>query len=328
MQAQSHHLARFSGFRPDFWKAMAHLSSRPPASWPPPPDCLLLCLWFEFPPPFHRPWRSRPPAPSTHPSVCFCSWFWLEPSPSLNSCLELHLWFSVFLLMPRLRGKSKRGAAWYAARGRGSRGRGKQTLQSLPQDSARASTPELPLASTRATSPDHPPERATTPELPPLSSPYACRVEWFDNHGNSLGFAPKLSPEPSSPHQPPPRPPPPSAPPIPSAPLSSSSSPLPSPDSPSSSSDFPPPPPPSFACTRCAEMEPLKDSLDFIKRAIKDVNGAIKEMQNREEDQIRREELLMSLLRDLRQIIPDTGALGKDNAQDRRNEQRPDPSSG
>jgi hypothetical protein len=26
--------------------------------------------------------------------------------------------------------------------------------------------------------------------LPPLSSPWACRVEWFDLHGNSLGFAP------------------------------------------------------------------------------------------------------------------------------------------
>jgi hypothetical protein len=136
--------------------------------------------------------------------------------------------------------------------------------------------PYFPLSSTRATSLDHPPERTTTPELPPLYSPYACRVEWFDSHGNSLGFAPKLNLKPPSPHQPPPRPPPSFVPSFSSAPLSSSSSPLPSPDSPSSSFDFLPPPPPSFACTRCAEMETLKDSLDFIKRTIKDVNDAIK----------------------------------------------------
>jgi hypothetical protein len=145
--------------------------------------------------------------------------------------------------MPRIRGKSKRGATWYAARGRGVRGRGRQALPSLPPDPARASTPEHPLASPRVISPDHSPDRATSPGLPPLSSPYACRVEWFDSQGNSLGFAPKLSPSPPR-QPPPPPPPPPSAPPAPSVPFSSSSSPLPSPDSPTSSSDLPPPPPP------------------------------------------------------------------------------------
>jgi hypothetical protein len=104
-QAQSHHLARFSdGFRPAFWKAMAHSSSRPPESWPPPADCLVFCLWLEF------PWRSRPPAPSTHPPVHYCFWFWLDSCPSNNNYHALHLWFPVFFLMPRLRGKSKRGA--------------------------------------------------------------------------------------------------------------------------------------------------------------------------------------------------------------------------
>jgi hypothetical protein len=31
--------------------------------------------------------------------------------------------------------------------------------------------------------------------LPPLSSPWACRVKWFDLHGNSLDFAPGPLPE-------------------------------------------------------------------------------------------------------------------------------------
>jgi hypothetical protein len=53
-----------------------------------------------------------------------------------------------------------------------------------------------------------------------------------------------------------------------------------------------------------------------------------KRCKHREEERIRREELLMSLLQDLRQVISDTGALGKDTVQDRRNEQRLDPSSG
>jgi hypothetical protein len=115
-QAQSHHLARFNGFRPAFWKAMAHSSSWPPESWPPPADCLVFCLWLEF------PWRSRPSVPSTHPPVRYFFWFWLDSCPSNNSYHALHLWFPVFFLMPRLRGKSKWGVTWYAARGRGSRG--------------------------------------------------------------------------------------------------------------------------------------------------------------------------------------------------------------
>jgi hypothetical protein len=74
----------------------------------------------------------------------------------------------------------------------------------------------------------------------PLSSPWACRVEWFDSMGNSLGFAPKLSPEPPPIHQPPSHLPSPSTLPSP-PPLTSSSSPLPSSASPHSSSDAPPP---------------------------------------------------------------------------------------
>jgi len=51
-------------------------------------------------------------------------------------------------------------------------------------------------------------------------------------------------------------------------------------------------------------------------------------MSHREEERIRREELLMTLLQDLRQVIADTGALGRDTMQDQRDEQRLDPNSG
>jgi hypothetical protein len=189
-----------------------------------------------------------------------------------------------------------------------------------------ASTPERPLASS-VSSP-----RTTLPNGPLLQVCLLCLLltpvefEWFDSQGNSLGFAPKLNLSP--PRQPLPPPPPPSAPPILSVPFSSSSSPLPSPDSPTSSSDLPPPPPPSPVCTHCAGKEAIKDSLDAIKRAIEDVKGAINEMQHREEEQTRHEEHLMTLLQDLRQVISDTGALSRDTAQDRRHEQRLDPSSG
>jgi hypothetical protein len=75
-------------------------------------------------------------------------------------------------------------------------------------------------------------------------------------------------------------------------------------------------------------MENLKNSLDFIQSSIMDVKCAIKELLNRDDSRVRREELLESLLRDLRHTIPDTGILGKDTAQDQQKEWRPDLSSG
>jgi hypothetical protein len=229
---------------------------------------------------------------------------------SLNSGF-LHLWFVsippllFFFPMPRQRGKSKRGAAWY-----NSRGRGRQATQNLPQT----------------------PDRASTPDLPPLSSPWACRVEWFDSMGNSLGFAPKLSPEPPPIHQPPSRLPSPSSLPSPTAPLTSSSSPLPSSASPHSSSDVPPPlspplpPPPS--CARCDGFMKLQNSLDITQNSVFEVKRDMAELLNRDDRRERREERLETLLCALLHTTPDTGTPAKDIVNDPQKERKPGPSSG
>jgi hypothetical protein len=102
------------------------------------------------------------------------------------------------LVMPRIRGKSKRGAAWYEARGR------KPHIPDSP--------PEADLPPPEANSPwkvEFPPALAPivvptpaqplfehTLDLSPLSNPYACRIEWFDHLDNSMGFSP---PPPSPP---------------------------------------------------------------------------------------------------------------------------------
>jgi hypothetical protein len=123
------------------------------------------------------------------------------------------------ITMPRLRGKSKRGAAWYAARGR-------EAPISDPPPESEAIPVLAPIIAPTPAEPLH----EATPDLSPLSNPYDCRIEWFDTLGNSLGYVP---PPPSPPRRPPP-------PPSPSrhrVVASSAPSPL-----PSSSSDSPLPP--------------------------------------------------------------------------------------
>jgi hypothetical protein len=123
---------------------------------------------------------------------------------------------STALAMPRLRGKSRRGKAWYAARG-------KEVPNSDPPPENEAIPILAPILAPTPTEP----LREATPDLSPLSNPYSDRVEWFDTLGNSLGYAP-------SPPSPPRRPPPPPSPSRHQAEATSAPSPL-----PSSSSDSP-----------------------------------------------------------------------------------------
>jgi hypothetical protein len=77
-------------------------------------------------------------------------------------------------VMPRQRGKSKRGSAWQPNRPR-------LALRPPPAPS-HSSSPSSPTSSAQS---GH-----SLNSLSPLSSPYACRIEWFDLLGNSLGFNP------------------------------------------------------------------------------------------------------------------------------------------
>jgi hypothetical protein len=93
----------------------------------------------------------------------------------------------------------------------------------------------------------------TTPDLSPLSNPYAYRIEWFDTLDNSLGFAP---PPPSPPHRPPPPPSPSRHPPTTFVPTFS----------PSSSYDSPLSPHLRPVCDRCDDRAMIMDSLSDLKR--------------------------------------------------------------
>jgi hypothetical protein len=149
-----------------------------------------------------------------------------------SSWAPLRFWRSP-LTMPRPRGKPKRGAAWYLARGR------KPSASDIPDDPVNpheafpAAFPEVPDELPAAPTPeallvDPPPGASPPPEeapplapilvdaqnqppcdLSPLSNPYGCRVEWFDLHGNSLGFAPPPPSPPRFPFTSPRAPPPP-----------------------------------------------------------------------------------------------------------------------
>jgi hypothetical protein len=126
-------------------------------------------------------------------------------------------WLTLLLYMPRPRGKPRRGAAWYQARGREPpstpRAVSTHCISDIPPPSAPmdAHPPEegSPPPLTHLVIPSAPSEPAVDPvtDLSPLSNPYGCRVEWFDHLGNSIGYAP---PPPSPPRRPlfPPPPPP------------------------------------------------------------------------------------------------------------------------
>lgn len=106
-----------------------------------------------------------------------------EPSRvRLSSQLPLrHLSFSPVCFSPhcvsemaRQRGKSKRGSAWQPSRPR-------LALHPPPAPSHNSSSSSPSSLSQSSHSLNN---------LPPLSSPFACRLEWFDLSGNSLGFNP------------------------------------------------------------------------------------------------------------------------------------------
>jgi hypothetical protein len=232
--------------------------------------------------------------------------------PSSNNSHNFHvllIWFQVAFSMPRLRGKSKRGATWYAAKGRGTRGCGQQARPSSPQDPECVSTPEPLIAPT-------PSSHLIFLLGPPLLICLRCRLLMLsESNGSTVMVTPSASLQGSV------HPPPPPAStststshhlhlPCSLTPLSSLSSPIPCSDSPTSSSDSPPPPLPSSACSRCAGRNILEESLDAIKRGIEDIKGVINEMQHKEKEWLCREELLMTLLQDLRQVISDRGKLG------------------
>jgi hypothetical protein len=77
------------------------------------------------------------------------------------------------LAMPRLRGKPKRGPLWF---------QNKVAIASRH--------PPIPAPSPSSSPPSSAQSSPGQSGLPPLSSPWACRVEWFDLHDNSLGYAP------------------------------------------------------------------------------------------------------------------------------------------
>jgi hypothetical protein len=114
-KSQSHHQSSYGGFRPEPWSAKAHSSPWPPKSRPLP---ILMSSFYS---------GSRfcsPPCPRLPTSLhgfCSVTVSRLASRSSGNhshSPYALYIWFQVAISMPRLRGKSKRGAAWYAARER------------------------------------------------------------------------------------------------------------------------------------------------------------------------------------------------------------------
>jgi hypothetical protein len=120
-----------------------------------------------------------------------------EPPLGLHSSLVLTCYVSQLLVpsyllfasaMPRLRGKSKQGSAWY---------------QNRPRMAIRPQPAPTPSHNSPPSSPSSSGQSSQSQSgLPPLSSPWACRVEWFDLLGNSLGFSPSPLPDLASSSQP------------------------------------------------------------------------------------------------------------------------------
>lgn len=114
-KSQSHHQSSYGGFRPKPWSAKAHSSTWPPKSRPLPDFDVVLLLWFEL-------LQSSLPSASSISSrflQCHCVRFASRSSGNhSHSPYTLYIRFQAIISMPRLRGKSKRGAAWYATKER------------------------------------------------------------------------------------------------------------------------------------------------------------------------------------------------------------------
>jgi hypothetical protein len=212
--------------------------------------------------------------------------------------------------MPRPRGRSRRGAAWYRARGR----------EPPPSVQSRAAQNPSPTISPHCTSASPPPlapmdaqppgevfppplTRLVVPSpskpkvdpetgLSPLSNPFSCRIEWFDLMGNSIGYAPPPPSPPRHPFLPPPPPP--------SRPRSFAL--IPSPGLFFLLPSLPPPSPLNF---RDAERAELLTTLDSIKKELEDIKTAMREVQSREDDRWRRVDNVMAFLQDLRRAMAD-----------------------
>jgi hypothetical protein len=96
--------------------------------------------------------------------------------------------------MPRLQGKSKRESDWQQNRPRLAI---RPTPTPVPSHNSSPSSPASSKYFTHSLN-----------GLPPLSSPYACRIKWFEILGNSLGFNPGPIPNLASSSQPAPVAPP------------------------------------------------------------------------------------------------------------------------
>jgi hypothetical protein len=268
--------------------------------------------------------------------------------PSLRPAFELWcdlLWILArlrgsLLTMPRPRGKPKRGAAWYLARGRkppASEAQDEPVAphaalpeafpadpppEALPADPTLEAIPAFPplgaaqpldeappVAPLLVPGPNQLPCDQTTCEQPPcdlspLSNPYGCRVEWFDLYGNSLGFAPPPPSPPPRPSYPPSPPRPPLTTPHPTSPLRSSSS--------SSLHTHP-----NFSCAKCADRTKLLETINLMKKDLEviklmkkdleEIKAATLDAQQRETDRWRRVDALMMFMQDLQQAMAERG---------------------
>jgi hypothetical protein len=166
-----------------------------------------------------------------HPLRCSLPW-----APSFTSSgLGLFPRNSLAFGFPRLRGKAKWGVPWYEARGRKPPTPNHPSEVEIPPVRTPSDVPihdhppdvdvfptlvleeaithvsppvaDLPpvCTSIEASIPSQPLNNPTTnlSTLSPLPNPYACRLEWFELFGNSLGYVPPL---PSLPHHHPPPP--------------------------------------------------------------------------------------------------------------------------
>jgi hypothetical protein len=145
--------------------------------------CIFSSPWFSISSSPPGATSTRPPRLLVRASLSRVLLVW---SIFLHFLCALHPRLPGANTMPRLRGKSKRGAAWYAARGR-----------VAPNSGSPLETDGIPILNPVEAPTPAQPFRETTPDLSPLSNPYACRIEWFDNFGQ-FAWLRASSPLPSS----------------------------------------------------------------------------------------------------------------------------------